>query len=55
MKLAAGDLMAGRRKQHLIFIGLFLILELIFIWRSYYGFNTADEMYYIGTSERIFR
>lgn len=47
--------MTGRRRQHLIFIGLFLVLQLIFIWRSFYGFNTADEMYFIGTSERIFR
>ena len=55
MKLDTGRMTTGRRRQHLIFIGLFLILELIFIWRSYYGFNTADEMYFIGTSERIFR
>ena len=44
-----------RRRQHLIFIGLFLLLQVIFIWRSFYGFNTADEMYFIGCSERIFR
>ena len=44
-----------RRLQHLIFIGLFLLLQVIFIWRSFYGFNTADEMYFIGCSERIFR
>ncbi len=44
-----------RRRQHLIFIGLFLLTELLLIWRSFYGFNTADEMYFIGTSERIFR
>lgn len=44
-----------RRRQHLIFIGLFLLLQIIFIWRSFYGFNTADEMYFIGCSERIFR
>lgn len=44
-----------RRRQHLIFIGLFLLLQIIFIVRSFYGFNTADEMYFIGTSERIFR
>lgn len=44
-----------RKKQHLIFFGLFLLLQIIFIWRSFYGFNTADEMYFIGTSERIFR
>lgn len=50
-----GRWMTGRRRQHLIFIGLFLVLQLIFIWRSFYGFNTADEMYFIGTSERIFR
>ena len=50
-----GSQMADRRRQHLIFIGLFLLLELIFVWRSFYGFNTADEMYFIGTSERIFR
>lgn len=50
-----GRWMTGRRRQHLIFIGLFLLLELIFVWRSFYGFNTADEMYFIGTSERIFR
>ena len=54
-RLRAGGPPADRRRQHLIFIGLFLILELIFIWRSFYGFNTADEMYFIGTSERIFR
>ena len=39
-----------RRRQHLIFIGLFLLLQVIFIWRSFYGFNTADEMYFIGCS-----
>ena len=41
--------------QHLIFIGLFLLIEILLIRRSFYGFNTADEMYFIGTSERIFR
>lgn len=55
MGTETGRWMTGRRKQHLIFIGLFLVLELIFIWRSFYGFNTADEMYFIGTSERVFR
>ena len=54
-KTETGRWMTGRQRQHLIFIGLFLILELIFVWRSFYGFNTADEMYFIGTSERIFR
>lgn len=44
-----------RRRQHLIFVGLFLLLEILLIRRSFYGFNTADEMYFIGTSERIFR
>ncbi len=44
-----------RRRQHLIFIGLFLLLQIIFIIRSFWGFNTADEMYFIGCSERIFR
>lgn len=44
-----------RRRQHLIFIGLFLLLQIIFIVRSFWGFNTADEMYFIGCSERIFR
>ena len=44
-----------RRRQHLIFIGLFLLLQVIFIIRSFWGFNTADEMYFIGCSERIFR
>ena len=37
------------------FVGLFLLLEILLIRRSFYGFNTADEMYFIGTSERIFR
>ena len=31
-----------RRRQHLIFIGLFLLLQIIFIVRSFWGFNTAD-------------
>ena len=44
-----------KKVQHLIFIGLFLLIELFLIRRSFYGFNTADEMYYIGTSERIYR
>lgn len=44
-----------KKMQHLIFIGLFLLIEILLIRRSYYGFNTADEMYFIGTSERIFR
>lgn len=50
-----GTMQTDRRRQHLIFIGLFLLLQVIFIWRSFYGFNTADEMYFIGCSERIFR
>ena len=41
--------------QHLIFIGLFLLIEILLIRRSFYGFNTADEMYYIGTSELLYR
>ena len=44
-----------KRIQHLLFIGLFVLAELLLIRRSFYGFNTADEMYFIGTSERIFR
>ena len=44
-----------KKVQHLIFIGLFLLIELFLIRRGFYGFNTADEMYYIGTSERIYR
>lgn len=44
-----------RKRQHWIFLGLFIILELLLIRRSFYGFNTADEMYFIGTSERLFR
>lgn len=44
-----------RRRQHRIFIVLFVLLQIVFLWRSFYGFNTADEMYFIGTSERIFR
>ena len=39
----------------MLFIGLFVLAELLLIRRSFYGFNTADEMYFIGTSERIFR
>ncbi len=45
----------NRKKQHLIFAGIFLLLQILLIVRSFYGFNTADEMYFIGTSERIFR
>lgn len=41
--------------QHLLFAGLFLLTGIILVQRSFYGFNTADEMYFIGTSERIFR
>ena len=44
-----------RRRQHLVFIGLFLLLQVVFIIRSFWGFKTADEMYFIGCSERIFR
>ena len=44
-----------KSRQHLLFIGLFLIIEILLIWRSFYGFNTSDEMYFIGTSERVFR
>ncbi|MCI8599612.1 MAG: hypothetical protein HFJ10_14420 [Lachnospiraceae bacterium] len=53
----AGFLRALDRKktQHLIFIGLFLLIEILLLRRSFYGFNTSDEMYFIGTSERIFR
>ncbi len=50
-----GTMQTDRRRQHLIFIGLFLLLQIIFIVRSFWGFNTADEMYFIGCSERIFR
>ena len=38
-----------KSRQHLLFIGLFLIIEILLIWRSFYGFNTSDEMYFIGT------
>ena len=44
-----------KRMQHLIFVCLFVLIELLLIRRSFYAFNTADEVYYIGTSERIFR
>lgn len=44
-----------KKLQHLIFIGVFLLTAFFLIRRSFYGFNTADEMYYIGTSERIYR
>ena len=47
--------MDRKRLQHLIFIGLFLLIEILLIRRSFYGFNRSDEMYFIGTSERIFR
>ncbi len=47
--------MDRKKAQHLIFAGLFLLVEMILIRRSFYGFNTADEMYFIGTSERVFR
>lgn len=54
--MTAGRKMADQRNmQHLIFIGLFLLIEILLIRRSFYGFNTADEMYYIGTSERLYR
>lgn len=52
---AGNKTISPRKMQHFIFIGLFLLIELILIRRSFYGFNTADEMYFIGTSERIFR
>jgi len=45
----------GKKRQHIIFAGIFLVLQIVFIWRSYFGFNTSDEMYFIGTAERIFR
>lgn len=44
-----------KKMQHLLFAGLFLLTGIILVQRSFYGFNTADEMYFIGTSERIFR
>ena len=44
-----------KSRQHLLFLGFFLIIEILLIWRSFYGFNTSDEMYFIGTSARIFR
>ncbi len=47
--------MDRKKLQHLIFIGLFLFIEILLIRRSFYGFNRSDEMYFIGTSERIFR
>ena len=54
--MVTGNHAMDRRKlQHFIFIGLFILIEILLIRRSFYGFNTADEMYFIGTSERIFR
>ncbi len=43
------------KRRFLLFLGLCLFLELLFIPRAFWGFNTADEMYFAGTSERIFR
>lgn len=53
--MTAGFKTTDRKRQHLIFMGLFLLIQIILIRRSFYGFNTSDEMYFIGTSERIFR
>lgn len=54
--MVTGNHAMDRKKlQHFIFIGLFILIEILLIRRSFYGFNTADEMYFIGTSERIFR
>ena len=38
-----------------IFLGICIFLEIIFVFRAFRGFNTADEMYFAGTVERIFR
>lgn len=56
VKMTVDRKTADRGKtQHLIFIGLFLLIEILLIRRSFYGFNTADEMYYIGASETLYR
>ena len=46
---------SDRKRQHIIFAGIFAVLGIILVVRSFYGFNTADEMYFIGTSERLYR
>ena len=40
-KVNVRTMQTDRRRQHLIFIGLFLLLQIIFIVRSFWGFNTC--------------
>lgn len=44
-----------KRKLWTVFVGSCLFLEIFFVLRAFLGFNTADEMYFAGTMERVFR
>ena len=56
MKKGTGWRTWSREKQLLtLFLGCCFFLELLFIFRIFLGFNTADEMYFAGTTERLFR
>ncbi len=49
---------SNRREQKwmlFILFGICIFLEIFFVFRAFRGFNTADEMYFTGTFERIFR
>lgn len=43
------------RRLWTVFLGGCFLLGLLFIYRTFLGFNTADEMYFVGTTERLFQ
>ncbi len=44
-----------KRKLWTVFLGSCFFLEIFFVLRAFLGFNTADEMYFAGTMERVYR
>lgn len=43
------------KKESCIFVGVMLLLFLVFVWRQFYGFNKNDEIFYISTVYRFFQ
>lgn len=47
--------MKKEQRYTVVFAGCVVFLLCFFVPRAFRGFNTADEMYFIGTIERIYR
>lgn len=43
------------KKESFIFVGVMLLLFIVFVWRQFYGFNKNDEIFYISTVYRFFQ